>query len=220
MSQQINLFNPVFLKQEKLFSAFTMVQALGLIVLGFSVLIAYSHYRLSRARAEATIVSTQLKNAEAELIRLVEKEAKPRQKDKALEDEVQAVENKLNALRQAVDFVQKGEAGNTKGYSAYFQAFARRSMNGLWLSGFAIEGGGNDIRIDGRALRPELVPTYIASLKQEPVFQGKSFAMLEMRMMQAEAAAREKGGQPVPGFVGFSLRSSVASPDAAEAKDK
>ena len=32
MSQQINLFNPIFMKQKKYFSVTTMLQALGLIV--------------------------------------------------------------------------------------------------------------------------------------------------------------------------------------------
>ena len=36
MSQQINLFNPLFLEKKKYFSAVTMTQALGLIVLGMA----------------------------------------------------------------------------------------------------------------------------------------------------------------------------------------
>ena len=40
MSQQINLFNPLFMRKEKYFSARTMLQSLGLIVLGLVVLYA------------------------------------------------------------------------------------------------------------------------------------------------------------------------------------
>src|SRR5258706_7273730 len=42
VSQQINLYNPLFLKQEKYFSARTMTQALGLIALGLLGLYAYA----------------------------------------------------------------------------------------------------------------------------------------------------------------------------------
>ncbi len=42
MSQQINLYNPIFLKQEKHFSARTMVQALGVIALGLIAVYAYA----------------------------------------------------------------------------------------------------------------------------------------------------------------------------------
>ena len=42
MSQQINLFNPLFLRKEKYFSVRTMLQSLGLIALGLAVLYAYA----------------------------------------------------------------------------------------------------------------------------------------------------------------------------------
>ncbi len=53
MSQQINLFNPIFLKQKKHFSAATMAQALGLILLGCVILSAYVSYRVNVRAAEA-----------------------------------------------------------------------------------------------------------------------------------------------------------------------
>ena len=42
MSQQINLFNPLFLRKEKYFSARTMAQSLALIVLGLVALWGYA----------------------------------------------------------------------------------------------------------------------------------------------------------------------------------
>ena len=42
MSQQINLYNPLFLKQEKHFSARTMAQALGIIALALAALYGYA----------------------------------------------------------------------------------------------------------------------------------------------------------------------------------
>ena len=45
MSQQINLFNPLFLRKEKYFSARTMLQALGLIALGIAALYAYALFQ-------------------------------------------------------------------------------------------------------------------------------------------------------------------------------
>ena len=42
MSQQINLYNPIFLKQEKHFSARTMLQATGVVLLGAAGVCAYA----------------------------------------------------------------------------------------------------------------------------------------------------------------------------------
>ena len=57
MSQQINLFNPLFLRKEKYFSARTMLQGLGLIVLGLAGLYAFALVQtrdLQRTAAEYT----------------------------------------------------------------------------------------------------------------------------------------------------------------------
>ena len=48
MSQQINLFNPIFLKQRKYFSLLTMLQALGLIVLGSLFFYGYALYQVEQ----------------------------------------------------------------------------------------------------------------------------------------------------------------------------
>ena len=42
MSQQINLFNPIFMKQRKYFSLLAMLQALGLIVAGALLFYGYA----------------------------------------------------------------------------------------------------------------------------------------------------------------------------------
>ena len=50
MSQQINLYNPLLLKQQKLFSLRTMAQALGLILLGNFLFYGYASYRTANLR--------------------------------------------------------------------------------------------------------------------------------------------------------------------------
>ena len=63
MSQQINLFNPIFLKQEKHFSALTMAQGLGAIFLAAILFTAYTAYQLSSLQAEQKSVTAQLQLA-------------------------------------------------------------------------------------------------------------------------------------------------------------
>ena len=57
MSQQINLFNPIFLKQKKYFSVLTMLQALGLIVLGSALFFAYALYQVAQLSRQADEMS-------------------------------------------------------------------------------------------------------------------------------------------------------------------
>jgi Tfp pilus assembly protein PilN len=208
MSQQINLFNPIFLKQKKYFSAVAMVQALGLLVAGSVLVAVYASYLVASVSKEAAVTTAQLGAAQAQLAK-VKMEFAPRQKSQGLEVQIQKAEAETQSLRQVFDILQKGEIGNTKGYSGYLRAFSRQIIDGVWLTGLSIVGAGNEIGLHGRALQPELVPAYMNRLKREPVMQGKSFGTLEMQVPQVDQAGK---GDPagaktrVPaGYIEFSL---------------
>ena len=219
MSQQINLFNPIFLKQEKLFSAVTMAQALGLVLLGSAVLIAYSYYQSSSLGIQAAASTTQLALAQTQLAKFTA-DFGSRQKSKLIEDDIKNTEAETKSLQQVFDILQKGEFGNTKGYAEYLRAFSRQIIGGVWLTGFSIHGAGSEIGLQGRALQPELVPAYISRLKREPIMQGKSFATLEMQLPMVDQPG--KGGLANPkqrisaGYIEFNLQSSGMTKEQSE----
>ena len=209
MSQQINLFNPIFLKQKKYFSAIAMAQALGLILVGGGCIYAYSGYRFSSVQQEQSNTSAQLVAVEAELTK-VDAAFAPHAKNQALADSVVKTELEVKSLQEVFDTLKKGDIGNTDGYSDYMLAFSRQIVDGLWLTGFTIIGAGNEMDLRGRALRPELVPSYISRLKNEIIMQGKTFSTLEMHLPQAAATSSEhQTDAPVLApYVEFELRSS------------
>jgi len=208
VSQQINLFNPIFLTKKRHFSAVTMLQALGMILLGSVALSAYTAYRISALGKEADEIAAQLTALRGKAAK-VNAQYAPKQKNKALEDEVRKAEIELKPLPQLLGMLQKGDFGNTAGYAEYMRAFARQIVDGLWLSGFRIDGAGSDIAIQGHALRPELVPVYITRLKREPALQGKSFAALEMQTPGAGQPERPAARQKTAlAYIDFHLQSS------------
>lgn len=211
MSQQINLFNPIFLKQKKYFSAVTMAQALGLILLGSAALAGYARYQLAALSKEAEATAAQLTMVQSQLHKINAMVAS-RQKTKSLEDDVKKMEAELQALDQVSEILKKGDFGNTHGYAEYMRAFSRQIVNGVWLTGFTIHGAGTEIGIQGRALQADLVPSYISHLKREPVLQGKSFATLEMQAADANRAGHGDGGTimktAAPAYIEFRLQSS------------
>ncbi|MFC4931303.1 PilN domain-containing protein [Massilia sp. GCM10023247] len=215
MSQQINLFNPVFLQQKKMFSARTMALALGVLVLGVAALHLYGNARVNALQAQADTGADQLKKAEARLA-AVTAEFAPRQKNPALENELAEAERQLAALRQVSGVLERGELGNTRGHAETFRALARQHVDGLWLTGVSVGGDGKTgepgaIAVHGRALDPNRVPGYLNRLTREPVLQGKAFAS-----MQIQGAAPVEGGSPgakapaaAPAYVEFSLSSAM-----------
>lgn len=212
MSQQINLFNPIFLQQEKQFSAVTMAQALGVISLAVLAFAGYSTWQATQVANDAKAAATQLQMAQEALVKMVDK-TRPIAADKTIEDDIVKAESRLRASRQILGFVQNGELREGRSYSAFLRAFSNRAMPGVWLTAFALGDNGNDIEIVGRALQPALVPTYIRSLKGEAAFAGKSFGSLVLRLPTAEAggtASVSSTATMPPRYIDFSMNSSEA----------
>ncbi len=185
MSQQINLFSEVFLKKRKIrYSAATMLQVLGLIVAGAVLLYGYLAYQTGVLTAQAAETEKKLASEQARLTKLTSEYA-PQQASAQLETEIKKAEAQLKARQEMVETLKQGGViGGTEGYSEYMRAFARQSVNGLWLTGFKIVGAGTEMEITGRTLRPELVPIFVQRLSSEPVMKGRQFASLRISLPQ------------------------------------
>ncbi len=201
MSQQINLFNPIFLQQKKYFSLVTMLQALGLIILGAALMYGYARYQVRQLERQSAEAAAQYADAQGKLARYAA-EYSPQQASRALEQELTDAEARLAAEQALVDRLKSGALGNTTGYSEYLRALAREVVPGLWLTGFTIAGDAAKMTLKGGVLQPGLLPAYLRRLRREKVMQGKTFASLEMQQPKAE-----EGRLAVPRYVEFTLES-------------
>lgn len=216
MSGQINLFNPIFLKTKKVFSAVALIQAFGLVLLGAIMMLMYAQYQSSELNKNAEIVTTQLRVAEAQVAKL-RTMAAPAGANVALENSLVKLEADIKNRQKIATILQKSDFGNTKGYSAYMLAFGRQAPTGLWLTGFNITEGGNEVALQGRSVKPELVPQYVSQLKRENIMHGKSFSALQMQLPQiisVAVAGKVETIKPLEyaSYIEFDLRSS----DSAE----
>ena len=214
MSQQINLFNPTFRHRKKYFSARTLLQALLLIGIAGLCLAAFLNHQVAELAQLAESGKQQLTARETKLAEVILQYA-PRQKSKELALEIAAAAAELTALQDAKGVLQRGEFGNVRGHSAYFGGLARQTVSGLWLTDVTISASGNAIGIEGRTLNGELVPHYIRRLASEPVFQGKTFASLEITQVvePANRAAAARSANPdqldAPPVFAFKLQATL-----------
>lgn len=212
MSQQINLFNPVFMKQRKYFSLLTMLQALGMIVVGSLFFYGYAGYQVGQLEKQAADSAKRYDAEQARLARF-SAEFSPQQAGKQLQDEVQQLEKRVGEQSDLIEMLKSGAVGNTSGFSEYMRAFARQVVPGVWLTGFTLVGDAAQISLNGRVTSPELLPVYIQRLSKERIMQGKAFATLQMQQPKAEGEAAASGG--APRYVEFALHSS---PDRGDTK--
>jgi hypothetical protein len=216
MSQQINLFNPVFLQKKQVFTATTMALSLGVLVLGLTAFGVAARFRAASLQVQADAGAAQLEKTRKRLAS-VSSEFRPRQQDPKLAEEVAAAQGELLALKEVAGVIERGELGNTEGYAEYFRALARQSVDGLWLTGVSIAGAGLDIGVRGRAMDPALVPGFLGRLRNERVMQGKPVGSLQIGEGAALKVVKDgkESSAPAP-YVEFSLQSAPqARPGAA-----
>lgn len=219
MSQQINLFNPLFLRKEKYFSARTMLQALGIIALGLAALYAFGVFQ-TRGLEQAAAENTRQVTAQRD--QLVQLGGQGR--SKLLEAEVARLDAEVKARRALAETLQGGELGNTDGFSQYFAAFGRHPMRGVWLTGFSVGDSGNELKIRGRVLYPDLVPAYLKVLNVEDVMRGRQVTELKLVARDESLARRGAAGASTAvgpeRFVEFDLSAPLRVAEAAKAPAK
>lgn len=180
MSQQINLFNPIFLKQKKYFSVLAMLQALVLVVLGSGAFYGYVAYQVKQLTVQSDETSKRYSTEQDKLARysagIASQPAGP-----SVADELKAAEAQLAVQLESVEMLKSGAMGNTTGYAEYMRAFARQAVSGLWLTSFSITGDAAQINMTGAVLSPGLVATYIRKLGQEQVMQGQAVTVVQIQ---------------------------------------
>jgi hypothetical protein len=205
MSQQINLFNPQFLRKKDYFSMLAMLQALGLILIGSVFFYAYAVFQVGVLERQSETTSKQYA---AEQIRLANfaSEFSPEKNDQLLQEELKKLDAEAVAQKEILETLKNGVIGNTEGYSEYMRAFARQVVNGLWLNAFDIQGDGAQLSLNGGTVNPQLVPIYIQRLNKEKIMKGKTFAALQMQQPKPVT-----GKLPATNYVEFGMQSVEAS---------
>ena len=213
MSQQINLFNPLFLRREKHFSAATILWSLMATAVALFAYAGYVNYAIRGPVERARYFESMVKYKRSEMTDTVARYS-PEGRNKKLEADVRALEIRLAAKKEVWRALHSLEIGTGSGFADYFQAFSRRAIAGVWLTGFSVGGGSGDLTIQGRVLRPELVSAFLSALGEEKVMQGRKVVELKLEAHSPAAgpATAETARMPLAGgqFVEFSVRVPAA----------
>lgn len=193
--QQINLYQPIFRKQEKVFSARTMLIVFVTTIVLFSGVYGYVRWNVYSLVAESDKLAVSYQSALKKLDDLA-RQYPVKQKNRKVKMELDDLKNERKAKQFLIKTLSGRSIGNDEGFSSLFEAMARQRPSGMWLQRFEIEQGGQVIGIYGSSLQPELVPEFLRRLSEEKSFDSSSFRIFHMQRDKENAAA-----------VNFTLRS-------------
>ncbi len=187
MSQQINLLNPSLIKQKDFLNPNTIVITLGVLLALMLGYYSYAQKQLSMLTAQRSQTAQELLAIQAALQQTTLLHT-PHTANKALVDQIAQLEQKEAMQQHILQTVNLSSATPEKGYAALMRAFAKQSLDGLWLTSFSIDSTSEQLNISGRALQGELVPEYIARLGNESALRGKLFSALNMNLPKTTAS--------------------------------
>lgn len=179
MSQQINLYQPIFRKEEKKFSTVAMLQSIGLVAIGVVALYAFTWWQNEALKSELKRVEQNHVMASKRLADANEKFGQGKGPSE-LDQEITRLETEIVAKQQIQEILKRGVFSNTTGFSDYFASFARQRIPGVWLTGFDITGAAEQMILAGRTTNPELVPRYMQKLSAERNLSGIEFREFQM----------------------------------------
>lgn len=203
--QQINLFNPEFVPRRDLARARYL--GVGLCV---AVVLSAAAAGLARQVAAASESRLAVVMREAESLKAMTdaqgSQLAARKVDAELERQLARQQALIRSHRQVARWLREAGTGETRAVSEYYRALARRTVEGVWLTRFAVDSQNGHLRIEGQALQGDLVPRYLARLGEEALLKGRAFARVEV-----DDKPQDRRDGQVPVGLAFRLDTAVNS---------
>ena len=200
MRQEINLYQPIFRKQKKVFSAIALLQASAAVLIGLFLVYGYGLWRVQLLDGELASLKDQ-RAAASRRFESLSRQLPEQRRSLTLEAEVQRLVRDLQRRRKVEELLTSGAFGNRQGFSEHLAGLARQHIDGLWLKSLEISEASKDVGLKGSALHPELVPRYVQRFSREPALAGMRFQTLRMERPEVDGAR-----------VDFELRTVKAEP--------
>lgn len=176
MHQQINLFQPVFRREAKVFSARALAQVLALALVLIVAGVALLQLQLGRHTATRNLLDAQYRALENQLSAL-EAKADTGQVA-ALDARIKALETQLADGSSELTEIQQQVVARSTGFAPLFTALARHPLHGLWLTGIQLQD--DVLELKGTTFDPELLPRYLALLTEDADLAHWSLTTVQM----------------------------------------
>jgi hypothetical protein len=210
MFQQVNLYQPIFREERKLFSATAICTGLGVVAGGLVTITLVSWWQVMSLSRQLEAVAAQ-ERSRADLNAASQHLFEHGETEQDLTAHVRTLALALERRQRVLRYLGSGETGSNPGFASRLEALARAQIDGLWLKGATFTDEPGRFALAGSATNAELVPRYLARLANEPALSGAQVASLEIREPKsAPGGVDEKSA--ADGHIDFVVSSAPQAP--------
>jgi hypothetical protein len=183
MHQQINLFQPVFRKHHKVFSATTLAQIVAAVLVLLIAILGHVRWTLAGMGRSAEALQQQHDHIRKQIRSL---EAAYQTPDtEALDTEIEQLMADIDQRNHLLVQFDQLMIQHRSGFAERFRALAELHVHGLWLEGVTVSGDGQ-IEIRGISLDAKLVPDYLQHLQKQQDLSETPFETVSMKRTAAD----------------------------------
>ncbi len=186
INQQVNLFQPIFRIERKLLSFRVLQQGIGVVFLLLVLMFGWSWMQTSQMQTDVAQIQKRLNSRTAAMAELKINLASMKT-DTAPMQELDRLEQELTARQKVVSAITRVRETYTRGVSGYLESFSRQTPEGIWLTSFSVQAGGDGLVIRGSSLKPNLVPAFLQKLSDESIMAGTRFGLLQIQREEPES---------------------------------
>jgi len=179
MMQQINLYQPVFRRERKVFSALAMMQVLAVVVVALLGIYAWQFMATHALQRQLDVYQQHQVTAQKRLSELMLR-LSSRKVNPILAETLSRAKQELAGRRAVLQVLSSQSHGNTQGFASVLAALSHSVHAGIWLSRVNLSKGGTQLALAGRITQAEKLPQYLNQLRRQPVVSGYRFAKLEI----------------------------------------
>ncbi len=178
--QQINLYQPILRKQERVFSLNTLLLG-NMIVLGLLLVIYFAGaYQKSSLQEQVDALQAERIQRDKALAEMRSKYP-PRKKDVTLLESIKQKQALLDYRQRLIAElrIQDTGADGKPGFSEQFVSLARQTVRNIWFEEISLREN-KQLTLQGKATSAEEVPQLLQRLSGESSFAGTVFSSVNI----------------------------------------
>lgn len=171
--QQVNLYQPILRKQEKVFSAKTLLQGNLLVLVGLLLLYGYTLLQTLQLEEQLDAAAAQRDERQQRLASLRRRYPEP-VRDESVSQRIEQQRQLLQTRQALFGAVQRYDDAPEQRFSEHLAGLSRQDLPSLWLHHIIVRAN-RQLALEGSALAAKDVPLLLQRLGREPAFSGTAF---------------------------------------------